>query len=231
MTLLQAKSALLSFKDQARAASKPIFFKNSKDDVFLGVKADAIKKIAKEFSHLQFTDIVQLMQSQVHEERSLANAILCHNYRKASEKEKEKIYHFYLQNRHYIRDWNGVDDSAPYIIGAYLLEKDKKILYQLALSKVIWERRIAIVATWWFIRHGHFEDTLKLSELLLQDKEDLIQKAVGWMLREVGKRDVLSLKKFLTQHHHTMPRIMLRYAIEKFEPAVRKEYLTKAVYV
>lgn len=227
MTLLQAKQALLSCSDKTFAASKSIFFKNCKTDTFLGVRAEVINKIAKEFTHLEFADLTILVESDVHEERSLGNAILCRKYQKASEHQKEEIFNFYIQNRHQIRDWNGVDDSAPYIVGPYLLEKDKSLLYQLARSTIIWDRRIAIVTTWWFIRNNRFEETLCLAQLLLDDKEDLIHKAVGWMLREVGKRDATSLQQFLDKNHQNMPRTMLRYAIEKFSADKRKEYLTK----
>lgn len=225
MTLQQAKDALLNCRDSTFAESNRHFFKNYKENVFLGVKANSVHQIAKKFLHLELADILPLFQSQVHEERSLACSLLCHQYRKANESKREEIFNFYIQNRHSIREWNGVDDSAPYIVGAYLLEKNKELLYQLVLSEIIWDRRIAIVATWWFIRHGLFEDTLKLAELLLEDKKDLIHKAVGWMLREVGKRDIMALRQFLDKHHKKMPRTTLRYAIEKFSADARKEYL------
>jgi 3-methyladenine DNA glycosylase AlkD len=227
MTIYQAKQALLSCSDKTFAAAKSIFFKNCKEDVFLGVRAEAIRKIAKEFVGLELTDLTQLVQSGVHEERSLGNAILCCKFRKSSEGQKEEIFNFYIENRHHIRDWNGVDDSAPYIVGPYLLEREKDLLYELAGSPVIWDRRIAIVATWWFIRQNRFEETLNLAQLLLKDKEDLIHKAVGWMLREVGKRDLTALRQFLDQHHPSMPRTMLRYAIEKLPPEERKGYLKR----
>lgn len=225
MTLQQAKSALLSHSNSASAEAKRIFFKNCQGDIFLGVKAALVKKVAKEFLALELEEIEQLIQSDVHEERSLANVLLCLKYRKANEIGKKEIFDFYVENRHYIRDWDGVDDSAPYIVGCHLLEKDKKLLYELSLSKVIWDRRIAIVSTWWFIRHGHLQDTFNLVELLLQDKEDLIHKACGWMLREAGKREIHSLRQFLDKHHKKMPRTMLRYAIERFPAEERKQYL------
>lgn len=230
IALQQAKKALLDLQDSARAEAKRPFFKNCTNDIFLGVKAAPIKKIAKEFLTLEFPELLQLMQSNVHEERSLANVILCEKYRKATDCKKKNIFDFYIQHRNTIRDWNGVDDSAPYIVGAYLLDKDKHLLYQLALSESIWDRRISIVATWWFIRHNQFEDTLKIAELLLKDREDLIHKAVGWMLRELGKRNVTALKQFLDQYHMTMPRTMLRYAIEKFSADERDKYLFKSKF-
>lgn len=227
MTLFQAKQALLSHGNKTFAASKSIFFKNCTADIFLGVKAEAIRKLAAEYVTLEFADLTTLLQSNVHEERSLGNAILCRRYQKANEKQKEEIFNFYIQNRHHIRDWNGVDDSAPYIVGPYLLDKDKSLLYRLACSPIIWDRRIAIVTTWWFIRNNLFTETLKLAQTLLNDKEDLIHKAVGWMLREVGKRDITALREFLDKYHQSMPRTMLRYAIEKLAPEERKEYLMR----
>ena len=138
-----------------------------------------------------------------------------------------KIFNFYIKNKKYIHDWDSVDDSAPYIVGPYLISRDKRLLYQLAKSRRIWDRRIAIVSTLYFIRQGHVTDTLKLAILLLDDQEDLIHKAVGWMLREVGKKDILLLKRFINKHHKKMPRAMLRYAIERFSPEERNPYLIK----
>ena len=225
--IARSQSCTEDCSDSSFAKSKCIFFKNCENDIFLGVRAAFVHKIAKEFSTLQFTDLFQLLQSQIHEERSLANAILCHKYRKANEEHKKEIFNFYIQHRHQIRDWDGVDDSAPYIVGAYLLEKDKDLLYQLVGSPIIWDRRIAIVSTWWFIRQGQFDDTLRLAQLLLQDKEDLIHKATGWMLRELGKRNNQALREFLDKHSKEMPRTMLRYALEKFSTEERKAYLLK----
>lgn len=227
MTLEKAKLALRNCSDPDWAERKKKFFKNCEGDIYLGVGAPAVHKMAKEYSHLDMKSVLKLFKSDVHEERSLATAILCRKFHKANEKEKAEIFNFYMDNRHYIREWNGVDDSAPYIVGPYLLDKDKAILYQLVQSEVIWDRRIAIVATWWFIRNGEINDTLSLAKLVLQDKEDLIHKASGWMLREVGKRNVSALKQFLDEHHKKMPRTMLRYAIEKFSPDERKHYLKK----
>ncbi len=227
MQLQKAKEALWSYQDPVRAESKRIFFKNCKEDVFLGIRAESVRKVAKSFISLKLHEIGELFQSNVHEERSLATGILCQKFLKANDFEKKEIFDFYIQNRHCIRDWNGVDDSAPYIVGAYLLERERTVLYQLAGSEVIWDRRIAIVATWWFIRNDQYTDTLKLAELLLGDKEDLIHKAVGWMLREVGKREVELLKQFLSIHCQKMPRTALRYAIERFTALERKSYLTR----
>jgi 3-methyladenine DNA glycosylase AlkD len=167
------------------------------------------------------------MASRVHDERSLANSILVLKFRKGNEGAKKEIYDFYLRNKGFIRSWDGVDDSAPYIVGPYLLDKDRSILFQLAGSKNMWDRRIAMVSTWWFIRQGDVKDSFRIAEKLVGDEEDLIYKAVGWMLREAGKRDLTGLKKFLARHSKVMPRTMLCYAIERFPEGVRKKYLKK----
>lgn len=213
--------------NKEKAVNYRKYFKNSKDDLFLGISAPIIRKIAKEFFYLRSQDILSLMKSNVHDERSIANVILCNQFKKSDDEGRIKIFKFYIKNRKYIRDWDAVDDSAPYIVGPYLINRDKKLLYQLVESNRIWDRRIAIVSTLHFIRQGHLTDTLKLAEQLLNDQEDLIHKAVGWMLREVGKKDIFVLKKFINKHHQKMPRTMLRYAIERFTADERKPYLIK----
>ena len=151
--------------------------------------------------------------------------ILVDRYKKGGAAAKESIYQFYLKNRRQINNWNLVDGSAPYIVGAHLIGKDRSFLYELAQSSSLWDRRIAVVATLAFIREGSVTETLKLSELLLADEHDLIHKACGWMLREVGKRNQRELENFLRQYQALMPRTMLRYAIERFPPVKRKAYL------
>lgn len=222
---IQVKEALLRQSDPQKSLTVRKFFKHCKDDVFLGVSAPAIRKIAKEYCPLALEEIQKLMNSYVHEERSLAHVILCMRFQKADETDQAKIVEFYLDNRGTIRDWDGVDNSAPYILGPYLLNRDKKLLYDLALSKCLWDRRIAIVSTWWFIRHGKIDDALRIAQKLLFDKDDLIHKATGWMLREVGKRSPEALVEFLSIHHKIMPRTMLRYAIERFPAHERQQYL------
>jgi 3-methyladenine DNA glycosylase AlkD len=167
------------------------------------------------------------MQSRIHEERSLANEILRIKFRKSDPQDQKRIFEFYVKNRKFIREWDGVDGSAPYIIGPYLLDRSKKLLYDLVRSPRLWDRRIAIVSTLWFIREGKISDTLKLARMLLCDEEDLIHKATGWMLREVGKQDLAALKKFLNAHVAIMPRTMLRYAIERFPEIERKKYMMR----
>lgn len=225
-TLREAARALRRHANPKKAKTYRGFFKNAEKDIFLGVATPLMRQVAKAFWELPLLDLRRLMASRVHDERSLANSILVLKYRKGGEKEKKNIFDFYLRNKGFIRNWDGVDDSAPYIVGPYLLDKDRSLLFKLAGSKNMWDRRIAIVSTWWFIRQGATADTFKLAEKLLVDKEDLLHKAVGWMLREAGKRDLAGLKKFLARHAKSMPRTMLRYAIEKFPEKERKKYLS-----
>ena len=167
----------------------------------------------------------KLLQSPYHEERLWALLILVTRFARTGPNQQEEIFSFYLKNKSYVNNWDLVDSSAPGILGAYLFAKDKQLLYDYARSNSLWTRRMAIIATQFFIQRDHFQDTLNLAELLLQDPEDLIHKACGWMLREVGKRDVMLEEQFLVRHYHRMPRTMLRYAIEKFDKNKRKRYL------
>ncbi|MCW8961998.1 MAG: DNA alkylation repair protein, partial [Ignavibacteriaceae bacterium] len=161
----------------------------------------------------------------VHEERLISLFILIDKYRKTDEKGKKEIFNFYLKNRKGINNWDLVDISAPKIIGKHLREKDKSILFKFALSKNLWERRIAILSTQELIKNDDFAPTLQIAEMLINDEHDLIHKAVGWMLREIGKKDLATEEKFLKIHYKNMPRTMLRYAIEKFPETKRKKYL------
>ena len=222
---MQARTALERQADAAKAAVFRGFFKNTDDDVFLSVPAPTVRKIAEEFEKMPLSQLRTLMKSGVHEERSLAHAILRKRFAKGSEREQETIFRFYLKNRSAIRTWDGVDDSAPYIVGAYLLRREKSLLSELARSRQLWDRRISIVATGWFIRHGQTAITFRIARMLLHDPEDLIHKATGWMLREAGKRDLAALKRFLKAHHASMPRTTLRYAIERFPEKERRAYL------
>lgn len=206
------------------------FFKTGKGeygegDIFLGISVPEIRKIAREFKDIKLEEVQEHLDSEIHEERLTALLILLEKNRKANESEKEKIFNFYLKNasRNRINNWDLVDLSCG-IIGEFLLDKEKKALYKLVNGN-LWEKRIAIVSTYVFIRKNDFSDTLKISEMLISDKHDLIHKAVGWMLREVGKRDVRILEGFLNKHRKRMPRTMLRYAIEKFPEDKRKAYL------
>lgn len=206
------------------------FFKTGKGeygegDIFLGITLPQQRKIAKEFYTLSLSEIQTLLNSKVHEKRMIALIILMHQYKKEDEKGKKQIFDFYLSNTRNINNWDLVDLSSCKIVGEFLLDKDRKILYKLAKSKDLWERRIAIISTFVFIREKQFSDTIRISEILMKDKHDLIHKAVGWMLREIGKRDEKVLFNFLDAHCKEMPRTMLRYAIEKLPEKVRKSYL------
>jgi len=204
------------------------FFKTSKGeyaegDIFLGVVVPEIRKVAKKYSSLKLEDVAQLLHSKIHEERLAALLIMVGKFQAG--KEKGKIYNLYLKNTKHVNNWDLVDLSADKIVGDYLFNKPKVILYKLAKSKNIWERRIAIMATFNFIKNNKFEETFKVAKVLLGDKHDLIHKAVGWMLREIGKRDRKAEEKFLKKYCRKMPRTMLRYAIEKFPERKRRKWL------
>ena len=225
LTLAAARKALGAQANPKKAVTQRIFFKNCSGDIFLGVSTPKTRVISKEYWQLPFPAVRTLMHSKVHEERSLAHAILCLKFRKGDEDTQKQVFDFYLKNRSAIRDWDGVDDSAPYIVGLYLMDRSKALLHKLIKSRNMWDRRIALVATWTMIRKGHITDTLKLAAQVLDDTEDLIHKATGWMLREVGKKDLPALKAFLRKHHARMPRTSLRYAIERFPKTERLRYL------
>lgn len=194
-------------------------------DIFIGVTVPQVRAIAKQFLDLPARDLTQLFHSKIHEERLLALVILVLRFARSDELQQKKIYDFYLKNTRYINNWDLVDLSAKQIVGAYLIDRDKTVLYRLAKSPLLWERRIAIISTFYFIERKHFEDTFGIARILLKDQHDLIHKAVGWMLREVGKKDQVAEEKFLFELYRHMPRTMLRYAIERFPPTLRQAYL------
>ena len=208
------------------------FFKTGKGqygegDHFLGIPVPEQRKVAKKYTNLSLNDIQKLLNDKNHEYRLTALLILISKYKKAKNSGKEQIFNFYLKNTENINNWDLVDLSAPKIIGDYLVNKDRLILYGLAKSNILWERRISILSTFKFIANNDFKDALEISELLLHDKHDLIHKAVGWALREIGKRNQEVEERFLTKYCTQMPRTMLRYAIEKFDEKKRKFYLTQ----
>lgn len=232
MNLNNLKKELKKLADSRQAKVLQGFFKTGKGeygegDIFLGIKVPVQRRVAKEFKDLIFVDLQKLLNSKIHEERLIALFILISQYGEVNEIEKKKIYNFYLKNTNNINNWDLVDLSAPNIVGNYLLNKDRKFLYKLVKSKNLWERRIAVLACFIFIRNNDFRDILKFSKILIDDRHDLIHKAVGWMLREVGKRDAKILENFLNEYSKKMPRTMLRYAIEKFSDKKRKGYLKK----
>ncbi|MFH1649113.1 MAG: DNA alkylation repair protein [Candidatus Woesearchaeota archaeon] len=213
-----------------RASASQRFFKTGKGeygegDIFIGGSVPDIRKVAKEFVKADFKTIQALLNSKVHEERLCALLILVEQFKKADEKQKKNIIALYLKNTHNVNNWDLVDLSAPRILGEWLVNNDRKILYTFIKSKLLWERRIAVLATFAFIARSDFKDSMRLSELLLKDKQDLMHKAVGWMLREVGKKDKKTLETFLKKHHKVMPRTMLRYAIERFPPDERARWM------
>ncbi|MFC1801386.1 DNA alkylation repair protein [Nanoarchaeota archaeon] len=206
------------------------FFKTGKGqygngDIFMGIKVPIQRKVAKKYLEMELKHLQKLLNSKIHEYRLIALFILIDLYKKA--KNKKEIFDFYLQNTKNINNWDLVDLSAPNIVGDYLLDRSRRVLYKLARSKHLWEKRIAILATYAFIKKGEFEDTLKIAEILLKDKHDLIHKSVGWMLREVGKRSQKTEEKFLKKFYKEMPRTMLRYSIERFSEEKRKYYMKK----
>jgi 3-methyladenine DNA glycosylase AlkD len=194
-------------------------------DIFLGLNAQEMKTVAKEYRAISLDEVLHLLQSAIHEERAIALLILVQAFAKGDDATKQQIYKLYLQQTQFINNWDLVDCSAAQIVGAFLMNQNKKPLYTLAKSKSLWERRISIISTFHFIRRQEFSETLKIARMLLTDNEDLIHKAVGWMLREVGKRNLEVEERFLIEHYEKMPRTMLRYAIEKFPEARRQMYL------
>ncbi len=208
------------------------FFKTGKGeygekDVFIGLTMPKQREIAKKYSNLSLPKIQELLKNKIHEHRMIGLIILSNKYKKAKEEEKANIFNFYLKNTKRINNWDLVDLTAPNIAGEFLYfnKKNRKILYELARSENLWEKRIGIISTLYFIKHSDFEDSLAIAEILLNDSHDLIHKAVGWVLREIGKKDEFVLEDFLRMHYHNLPRTTLRYAIEKLNEEKRQKYL------
>lgn len=219
----RVKNELAALANPAQAKILSGFFKTGRGeygegDVFLGVKVPLQRKVASKHHGIGLDEIRVLLQSRIHEHRLAALLILVGKYKKADEEEKSEIYRFYLANAKMANNWDLVDSSAPYVVGEYLHGRSErmKVLRTLAKSSNLWERRIAILSTFAFIRKNRFSEALEISEMLLDDKHDLIHKAVGWMLREIGKRDAGAEEKFLEKNAARMPRTMLRYAVERF---------------
>lgn len=234
MSLKNLRTATRKLADPAKAASSRRFFKTGpgeygEGDQFLGLTVPEIRSLVPQSDDLSETDVLTLLRSEWHEERLLALLILVRRFEKARKDDgaREDIVDLYLANTKWINNWDLVDSSAPQILGAWLLKRDRAVLQTLAKSKSLWEQRIAVLATQAFIRAGEFSDTTKLCEGFLNHPHDLMHKACGWMLREAGKRDEAVLLAFLDQHAAKMPRTMLRYALEKLPPDVRRGYMTK----
>lgn len=230
MTSNQISKKIKSLADPERAKLLARYFKTGpgeygEGDIFIGLRVPQVRKLAKEFKTLSIEEILKILKSKIHEERLLALFLLIETFNKGDEAKRERVYNLYLEHTPYINNWDLVDTTASHIVGAYLFHKDSEPLHKLAASDSLWERRISIMSTFYFIRKNQYDDTLRLAERLLNDKEDLIHKAVGWMLREVGKRDAAVEKAFLKKHYKEMPRTMLRYAIEKFPKEERVRYL------
>ncbi len=216
--------------DPQRAEHLQRFFRTGpgeygEGDRFLGLRVPEVRAIARRHRKLPLPDLADVLASRWHEHRQAALFVLADRYRRAEPAEREAIAAFYLHHLDAVNSWDLVDGSAPHILGAHLLERDRSVLYDLAASGHLWRQRVAVLATFAFIRAGQFQDTLRLAELLRDHPHDLIHKAVGWMLREIGKRDRAAEERFLDRHAARMPRTMLRYAIEKFEPERRRSYL------
>ena len=230
MDVEDIRKKLRRLADEEKAKVLQRFFKTGpgeygEGDRFLGITVPELRRVAKEFQQVRCEAVRALLKSPFHEERLLALLILMGKYSKADETGKKGIYDLYLKYTRWVNNWDLVDLSAEHIVGDFLWQKDKRPLHRLAKSDILWERRIAIIATFHFIKKKAFSETLKISEMLLSDEEDLIHKAVGWMLREVGKRDLETEEVFLKAHYKSMPRTMLRYAIERFPEAKRQRYL------
>lgn len=234
MYLKQLQTDLLVYSQPDKLEEKFKYFHKTgageyaENDMFLGITVPNIRKVIKNYyMKLNLNEIEELLHSQYHEYRLASLLILTLKMKKANGKEKEDIVQLYLNNTKYINGWDLVDMSAHYILGMYLLENLDKIdiLYKLSNSNNLWEKRISIVSTWIFIRNERYIDTLKIASILLNDENDLIHKAVGWMLREVGKRDFDTEYEFLVKNYKQMPRTMLRYAIEKFDEDLRQKFL------
>ncbi len=245
ITAEDLKKELGFFADFEKANILQRFFKTGKDqygegDIFLGIVVPNTRKVARKFTGLSLGEIKKLLYSKIHEERLCALLILVDKFTIVNLREQKKIFDFYIKNAKQVNNWDLVDLSAPKIVGDYLLNKPKNpirtnaasttsngtgILYKLAKSKNLWEKRISIISTLTFIKNGKYKDTLKIAEILMLDKHDLIHKAVGWMLREVGKKSLKDEELFLKKYYKKMPRTMLRYAIERFSEDKRLQYL------
>jgi len=226
----EIRRRLRGFADGAAAAIARRFFKTGpgeygEGDLFLGIKVPVVRRLAREYRDVPLGVVEKLLCSGFHEERQLALFILTRKFAEADETGRGRIYKLYLGHTRHINNWDLVDASAEHIVGAYLAERSRKPLYRLARSPDVWERRIAILSTFHFIKKGEFAETLRIAGMLLEDGHDLIQKAVGWMLREVGKRDQAAEEEFLKKYYAKMPRTMLRYAIERFPERKRLAYL------
>jgi 3-methyladenine DNA glycosylase AlkD len=229
------RARIRALADPEIAAHSARFFKTGPGeygagDRFLGVRVPVVRKVAREFRGAPLAAALPLLRSRLHEERLLALVMMVDLYQRGGDGAQEAVYAAYLAHTpRYVNNWDLVDTSAPQIVGAHLEARDRRVLLELASSRSLWERRVAIIATLHFIKRGAFRDTLVIARALLDDGEDLIHKAAGWMLREVGNRDRAIMERFLREHYAAMPRTMLRYAIEKLPAPRRKAYLAGTI--
>jgi 3-methyladenine DNA glycosylase AlkD len=226
----EVQKRLQKLANAEHAAVSQRFFKTGPGeygagDIFIGVRVPVLRKLAGECQNLPVSQCKILLRSPIHEERLLAILILIRIFKKGPDNVKTSIYELYLNSTEFINNWDLVDTSAEHIVGAYLMDRSKRPLYHLARSSNLWQRRIAIMATFRFVKGHEFSETLRIAEMLLEDRHDLIHKATGWMLREIGKRDLKAEETFLKAHYKKMPRTMLRYSIEKFPEKKRQRYL------
>lgn len=233
VSLNSLKKDIRSKASKSKAIFAQRFFKTGKGeyaegDVFLGLTVPEIRTIVQKYYQISLSDSERLLKSPIHEERMAALLIFIEKFKKGDDKLKKQIFELYCSNTKYINNWDLIDLSAEKIIGSYLWQQPvvlRKLLYRFSKSSDLWQKRISIMSTYYFIKNNFFDDTLKIAAVLLNDKHDLIHKAVGWMLREVGKRDLAEEEAFLKKCYKAMPRTMLRYAIERFPEKKRKDYL------
>jgi 3-methyladenine DNA glycosylase AlkD len=230
MTAQDIQKRLKKLGNKERAAISQRFFKTGpgeygEGDVFIGIRVPVLRALVKEYTDISVAQILILLRSHIHEERLLALLLLVDSFSQGDEAARTSIFELYLKHTEFINNWDLVDSSAEHIVGAFLMDKSKAVLYRLAESANLWERRIAIMSTFHFVKHHEFSETLKIAKILLFDRQDLIHKATGWMLREIGKRHLKTEERFLKGHYKKMPRTMLRYAIEKFPEQKRQRYL------
>lgn len=230
MIAAEIQKELARLADPQTASISRRFFKTgpgeyAAGDLFRGIRVPVLRRLSKEYQSITLPEAQRLLKSPFHEDRLLALLLLIHRYAKGDETTRSKIYQIYLKNTRFINNWDLIDSSAEHIVGAFLWDRGRNPLYRLAQSNSPWERRIAVMATFHFIKRGEFSETLKIARVLLTDSEDLIHKAAGWMLREIGRRDLKAEEEFLRVNYKRMPRVMLRYAIEKFPEEKRVQYL------
>jgi 3-methyladenine DNA glycosylase AlkD len=226
------KSELEKISDPEHAQKLQGFFQTGpgeygEGDIFLGIRVPNQRKIAKKFRSIPLSDVLELLQSKIHEHRLTALFILTDQFKKADENTRQQIVDLYLKNTAYVNNWDLVDSSAHKILGEWLVDKDRDLLYRLAESDNLWERRISIISTFAFISREDLADALALVKVLINDEHDLIHKATGWALREIGKKDEYVLEEFLLEHYENMPRTMLRYSIERLPEERRRFFLGK----